>query len=354
LEVIATLKYEKRREIGGRDGQNSRVFLAFDHHLGAELVVKEVEKRRIGDAARYFAEARAVHASAHPRVVPVRWAGQTDDHVCIAMPMMRGGSLADAIRSKPLRPTEVIRIGQDLCEGVAQVHIAKFIHLDIKPTNVLFDENQRAAITDFGLALELDALGTADARDQALYPSFLPPEVMRTRGVVTMASDVYQIGLTLYRTVNGEPFFADQWERMRSPWPAGRTAIMEGRFPDRSFLPSVPLRLRQVIVRALSLDPALRQVGARQLAHELASIEVKHDWEVEGYAADAVTWRLRQPGRADVLVLQRGAPPGTCVEIWTDGATGRRRKEQGAWSPKIRTRSQLKLALSRAFRAATT
>jgi hypothetical protein len=74
VEVLPILSYERRTEIGAA-GQNSRVFKVFDNHLHAELVVKEVEKKRLGDPARYFTEARAVHAAAHPRVVPVLWAG---------------------------------------------------------------------------------------------------------------------------------------------------------------------------------------------------------------------------------------------------------------------------------------
>jgi serine/threonine protein kinase len=353
MEVIANVNYQKLSEIG-QAGQNSHVFKVFDKYLHAELAVKEVEKKRLSDPARYFAEARALHASTHPRVVPIRWAADTNELVCIAMPLMPGGSLADQIRTKPLRPSEVVRVGQDLCEGVAQVHLARFVHLDVKPTNVLFDANGRAALTDFGLALPIDALGTADARDIALYPTFLPPEIIKAKGVVTHASDVYQIGLTLYRAVNGEPFFADQWSKVCSPWPSGRNAIFEGRFPDRTFLPGVPLGLRQAILRALSVDPALRQVGARKLAEELAAVDVMYDWEVEQYAGDAVTWRLRQPGRAEVVVLRRGTFPKVSVEIWTEGPAGRRRKNPGEWSKNLRTQKQLTRALNQAFRTAPT
>jgi serine/threonine protein kinase len=239
----------------------------------------------------------------------------------------RADRLEEAIRTKPLRPSEVIRVGQDLCEGVAQVHIAKLVHLDIKPTNVLFDAHERATLTDFGLALQVDAEGTADVRDHALYPSFLPPEVVvRSRGAVTAAADVYQIGLTLYRAVNGEPFFSEQWERMRNPYPAGRDAIREGRFPDRTFLPGIPLGLRQVIARALQIDPALRQVGARQLAEELGKVDVRCDWEVEEYTPSAARWRLRQEGRADVLVLRQGSLPGCrCRDLdrWRGGTSAK-------------------------------
>jgi len=195
MDVIAQVQYDKIREIGGIAGKNSRVFLAFDHHLHTELVVKEIEKARISDPARYFDEARAFHASAHPRVVTVHWAADRTDHVCIAMPLMVGGSLADAIETTPLAPSRLIQVAQDLCEGVAQVHLAKFVHMDIKPTNVLFDANGRAAITDFGQALPLDTLGTADARGHRIYQSFTPPEIARSGAVATAASDVYTTGI---------------------------------------------------------------------------------------------------------------------------------------------------------------
>jgi serine/threonine protein kinase len=356
MEVIATLKYKKLERLGGADGQNSEVWRAFDHHLGTELAVKEIAKARLGDSERYFKEARAFHASAHPRVVPVRWAGQTPEHIAIGMPVMPGGSLAEMIRAKPLRPSQVISIGQDICEGVARVHLADLTHLDIKPSNVLFDADRRASITDFGLALQLDHRGTADARDIALHPAFIPPEYITTRAQLTAAADVYQVGLTLYCAVNGEPFFAEQWEPVRTlPFAERRDLIARGDFPNRdSFLPGIPLGLRRAITHALARDPALRPVGARQLAEELAAVDVKHDWEVEEYRPDAVTWRLRTPDRADVLVLQRGALPKAAVEIWTDGPAGRRRKEPSVWSAAARTKNQLRQALSRAFRAATT
>jgi serine/threonine protein kinase len=356
LEVIANVSYRELEQIGGKDGQNSRVFRVHDNHLNAVLVVKEIQKSRLADAARYFTEARALHVSKHPRVVPIHWAADRPDHVCIAMPLMARGSLADRIRERPLRPSEVIRIGQDLCEGIAQVHLKGFVHLDVKPTNLLFDDDDRGALTDFGLALPLDPReGTADARDLALYPSFYPPEMMPHRGVVTNASDVYQIGFTLYRAINGEPFFARQWERVKQlELAARRDEIRVGAFPDRTFLPGVPLGLRQAIVKALDPDPALRQVGARQLAEDLACVEVKHDWVVEEYRDDLIAWRLRHDGRADILVMQRGAVPNASVEIWTETAAGRRRKDSAAWARGIRGHKQLEHALRKAFRAATT
>lgn len=352
MEVIANVKYDRGERIGADDGHNSAVYQAYDHYLGKNLVVKEVAKARIGDPKRYFAEAHAVHASSHPRVVPVYWAADREEHVCIAMPIMVG-SLADVIKKGALRPSRLIDIAQDLCEGVAQVHIAGYFHLDIKPTNVLLDSSGRAAISDFGLAAKVDWSGTVDVRDLALYPAFRPPEVIRDRGIATHAADVYQIALTLYRAANGERYFRRQWDAEKAkPWPGARDAIADGRFPDRSFLPTVPTGLRQVILKGLDVDPARRPIGARQFAEQLAKVNVKYDWETECYEDDHAVWRLRRDGRSNVVVKQVGAVPSAGVEIYTETTTGLRRKNPKEWSSNIRTPRLLMKALSRAFRVA--
>ncbi len=268
---------------------------------------------------------------------------------------MPGGSLADAIKTKPLSPSKIIRIAQDICEGISQVHIAGHVHLDIKPTNVLFNSVGRAAVADFGQALPLNSYGIADARGHRLYQPFTPPEVYRNRGVVTQASDVYQIGLTLYRALNGEPSFAKQWADAKSkPFPFARDAISNGEFPERVFLPYVPLGLRRAILKALDVDPQLRQVSARALAEELALVDVKHDWEMESADPDASSWRLQSSTRADVLVSRNGVFPNVTVEIWTETPSGRRRKNPEAWSKGLRTEKQLRKAFAQAFRAAAT
>jgi eukaryotic-like serine/threonine-protein kinase len=69
MEVLASVKYDRKADIGGTAGKNSQVYLAFDHYLNTELVVKEVPKARIPDPSLYFAEAQAVQKAQHPHCV---------------------------------------------------------------------------------------------------------------------------------------------------------------------------------------------------------------------------------------------------------------------------------------------
>ncbi|MCE7894837.1 MAG: hypothetical protein DYH12_34895, partial [Sorangiineae bacterium PRO1] len=91
---------------------------------------------------------------------------------------------------------------------------------------------------------------------------------------------------------------------------------------------------------------------ARALAEDLARVEVRYDWEVERYEPEIKAWRLRLPGRADIVVTQAGALPCASVEIHTESTAGRKRRRPEAWSAGVRTRAQLSKALRRALRAA--
>ena len=120
-----------------------------------------------------------------------------------------------------------------ILSGLRQIHIAKVIHLDVKPTNILFADNDDILVADFGQARDLDPSGVS--RVGRMYCYGIPPEVVQT-GHGSIESDVFQAGLTLYRAVNGHPF----WAAEVSACTDLRTGIINGTFPSRArFLPHV-------------------------------------------------------------------------------------------------------------------
>jgi serine/threonine protein kinase len=206
MKVVADLHYEKLRQIGALQGANSEVFIANDPAIGRIVAVKEISKAHLTNQGitEYFQEAKLMFAARHPHVVEVIAAADLPNHVVVMMPHYSGGSLADRINTGPLRLREVLRIGHGILHGLGRIHVANFLHLDVKPSNVLFDDRDEPAVSDFGQSRLMDLRGVAVW--PRIYRLAMPPEAF-TQGGGTVESDIYQVGLTLYRTVNGEPFF---------------------------------------------------------------------------------------------------------------------------------------------------
>lgn len=327
MKVAATLEYDRVRQIGVGQGMNSAVWLANDPQLGGEIVVKEVPLANFGTtAAAYFAEAQTMFAANHENVVPVLYAGTTPTDICIAMPHYPGGSLTDRIAGGPLPVSEVVRFGQDVLAGLAHIHVAGFVHFDIKPSNVLVSNTGRGLVADFGQSRAIGRGGTIST--PRLYWTCVPPEAYA--GAVTQLADVFQAGLLLYRAVNGE---ADWTLQFHSSVADMTNQIKKGRFPSRKrFLPHVPDRLRRVIRKALNVDPKDRFQSATEFADELGRVAPAVDWRCTLGAAGAATWKADRGSQPALIVELVPAGVATVdVQLFTDGATRRAKDKGAAW-----------------------
>ena len=296
--VRTTVAYQRIHQIGAGEGRNSIVYLARDEQFGGDIVVKEVPKADFRLPERYFDEAQALYAARSQNVVPLHWASQTNDLICLAMPHYPQGSLARRIEHGPLLVREVVRIAQEVCAGAATVHRAQLLHLDIKPSNVLFNEVGNALLADFGQAVDVGNYGVATG-SMRVYQLCAPPELLIGRGAA-IPSDVFQLGMTLYRAANGSPFFHSQVLKAESDGLFG--AIVAGKFPTRDYLPHVPRTLRTVLSRAMSVDPAERYQSATELAEAVAAVRVELDWHVDMSDPDVTAWRADRDGRASIEV----------------------------------------------------
>ncbi|MGO9086807.1 MAG: serine/threonine-protein kinase [Candidatus Sulfotelmatobacter sp.] len=344
LDVLAEIRYQKMRPIGIGQGMNSEVFLVFDPQLGGEIAVKEVPKARFGTSpASYFEEAGAMFASAHPPVVPVLYACQTAAQISVAMPYYANGSLHSRIEAGPLRLRECLRVGHGVLHGLTQIHLQSFLHLDVKPSNVLFDDTDKPMVADFGQARSLNC-GVVTA--PRMYQHAFPPETLQTT-LATVQSDVYQTGLLLYRCVNGNPYYEAQ-----VPVPHElRAKIVAGKFPNRElFMPHVPKRLRTVIRKALRMAPTDRYHSATEMSDALAKVEVALDWAVTVGANGAVTWRAARRDRPD-LVVELSPASGAAWDVGasTAGCTGLRAKARGRYWRDRLTRKDAEVHLKQVF-----
>jgi serine/threonine protein kinase len=173
------------------------------------------------------------------------------------------------MKTRFLSVREIIKYAFDFLNGLHFIHTKKLVHFDVKPTNILIDDSNKALMADFGLAKQLSDDGVADP--DKMYGKHFVPEFFSTDPLTT-ASDVYQAGLTLYRMCNGnENFFAQH----ASKGAAIETEILAGRFPDRVYyLPHIPKKLRKIIKKALEVRIDKRYETILEMMNDIAVVDL--------------------------------------------------------------------------------
>ena len=219
MQEVGSITFDCGARIGADQGQNGRVYISTDSQLDGNFAVKKINKSGLANP-NYYAEAKAMYAASHQHVVPVQYACQTADSICLAMPYYAKGSLTDRIRNGPLSLSEVIRgLSQGFLSGLSCIHACGHLHLDVKPSNILFSDTDEPVIADFGQAQKIDWTGAAAAPEKMYGPGIPPEMVLKQKPRIQ--SDIYQSGLTIYRAVNGDAIFADASGRGQFQWRFG-------------------------------------------------------------------------------------------------------------------------------------
>lgn len=244
-------------ELLGRGGM-SEVWRATDLELDRHVALKLLAPR--ADVERFEREARAFAALAHPNVTQLYDYGEDGDRPYMVLEYVAGGTLEDRLRKGALPDTQTHAIATDIASGLAHAHARGVVHRDIKPTNILFDEEGRAKLTDFGIAQTGD--GTLTDEGTVLgTASYISPE-QASGAATTPATDVYSFGVMLFRMLTGRPPFAsdDALELVMLHRDAPAPAV-------EAIRPDAPPGLAALAAAALAKDPNARpQDGASLLA----------------------------------------------------------------------------------------
>ena len=332
------LDFELRREIG-QEGRNSRTYEAFDPQLNATIVVKQVARADFVDADEYFKEAQRLYEVRHPHVVPIHFACRTADNVCLVMPLY-AGSVQGILTHRHLTVREIVKYGLGFLSGLHHVHVRGLVHLDVKPSNILLDHADRAALADFGLARIVDAHGLAE-QDIMYRPHRAPESLTGTK--VGAPADIYQAGLTLYRMALGGTSLEEQWAKVSGDDQAAYKAVLRGELPNRSngaFPAHIPAKLRGAIQRALQVDPDERFGTVLDLLGELAKVDQFLDWRYDTDANGMGIWRKSSVNREHEITMERDGAGGFLVAAKTrrlDSASEKKRNQLGG---KATTRSR--------------
>lgn len=264
------------------NGGQAEVYLANDHQLNAEVVIKKIPKSNFTDLTKYFEESQKLYFTRHHNVVRIMYGCQDATYIYLAMPYYAKGSLKSIIDSRFLSSREIIRYALQFLSGLNNIHAKQLLHSDIKPENILVDDSNKALISDFGLAEQMGVYGFAQI--SGTTKELAPPELF-SQSAHNIKFDIYQSGLTLYRICNGDDIFEDQLTNaFISKGVTNDTNFINNlnreKFPNRTFyLPHIPKALRRIISKALKANPNERYNSVLDMLNDLSRLDSANDWE---------------------------------------------------------------------------
>lgn len=317
-DTRAQLCFKLGDEIGA-EGKNSTVFRARDLQLDAELAIKRIIKTSINDAADYYREASILYLGDHANVVPIHYACEDAEYIYLAMPYYARGSLNQLLEQRFLTVREIVRYGIQFLSGLHNIHSKKLIHFDIKPDNIMLSSRNEALMSDFGLAQRMRDDGKAEP--PVSYWKNIPPEAL-VDSEHTVAFDIYQVGLTLYRMCCGNDAFYEQMKPFQA-FHDFAAAIKKGTFPNRAAFPAhIPAALRTLVKKCLSVDAADRYGAIIEVSNALGNIDGHElDWHYEVYPDGGREWSKLGDGRE--LTLSVTASGESTATKRTDKTTSR-------------------------------
>ncbi|MBI3725811.1 serine/threonine protein kinase [bacterium] len=252
------------------------VYKARDERQGRVVALKVLSRELAGNPrfrARFEREAKAAAAVTHRNVTAFLFVGEDRGLLHIALEYVPRGTLRSLLKERGVfEPLEAAALAAQIARGLAAIHAVGLVHRDVKPANILMDEEGRPKLTDFGI------VGTSVESRVELAKSltrtgellgtlqYVAPEQIEDAKRVDARADLYALGCLLHMLIAGRaPFEGIGYELVKKH-------LADAPPPLRRVVPRVPVPLERLVLRLLEKDPAARPATALEVAEELEEI----------------------------------------------------------------------------------
>ena len=284
-------------------GGMGTAFLGEDEALGRKVAVKVMQKA-LGDDEKAFEtfknEAQNAARLNHPHVAQIYSFGKEGDNPFLEMELVPGGDLGTFIAEKTtLDPAFVLRVGMEIAEGLEAAEKVGLFHGDVKPDNILFDENMSAKLVDFGIASR-----ASQGQMEELWgtPYYIAPEKVQKK-MNSARSDIYSLGATLYHAIAGQPPYEGE----------DAVAVIKARFkgpppPIEKIRPDVEPEVSRIVTRMMYNDLFMRYPNYKSVIGD-----------IEKYLSGVKDIRKQGPKGASATIRAKLTSTGP---VKPDAATG--------------------------------
>lgn len=260
-------RYIIRRKLGG--GGMSTVYAAYDPQIEDHVAVKVLRTGLSDDPTmreRFEREARMLAQLRHPAIMPLLDYGEEDGRLFFVMPLMHNGSLQKRLLTGALPFDEALIILRRVALALDVAHSRQVIHRDIKPHNILFDDDSMACLADFGIARLVDLNKLQQTVTLVGTPEYMAPEQIVEKGI-SPQTDIYQLGVVLFQMLTGRrPFEGSthsiMTQHLNEPLPSAEMLV-----------PDLPSGIDPILATAMAKDPSDRFAAAGEFAAAVMGIQ---------------------------------------------------------------------------------
>lgn len=272
-------KFTLIKKLGGNFGE---VWHAIDNSINKEIALKILEPS-FEPIAKLLDEARIGNKFNHTNLLVIHYAdiatfeGKT--YTLIAQEFLKNGAVTNLLNSRNFLPLpQTLKVVEDILFGLEYLHNSGFYHNDIKPGNILLDDQFNGVLGDYGIAGFSPSLTPVTPKNS--YKVHRAPETASGSLQISIQSDIYQVGCTAYRLLNGISNLKNEFNSLGPVVYEEQKAY--GKIPNKNvYEPFVPSRLKTIINKALSVDPNNRYSSALEMRRKLEKLNFAGYWSTD-------------------------------------------------------------------------